>query len=419
MPEKKKVVIVGAGFAGINLARKLDPKYFEVLIVDKINHHQFQPLFYQVATSQLEPSTISFPIRYLFKRKKHVRVRVTKVKGVDTQNKLLKTDIGDQPYDYLVLAMGCKTNYFGNAEIEKNTLALKSTYDAISVRNHILQIFEEIINQGEEAKEELYNLIIVGAGPTGVEMAGALAEIRNSILPQDYHRIDFSKLRIILIEGSPNTLNSMSENSHKYSRKYLEEMGVEILTQTIVKTYDGKTLITQDGKEFPSKTVIWSAGVKANSLEGLDQELYSRSGRILVDRFNQIPQLKHVYVLGDQAEMHTEKYPYGHPQLANVAINQALLLAKNLKAIEENKELLAFEYNDKGSMATIGRNKAVVDLPYLKFQGFFAWLTWMALHLWLILTVRNKIIVFINWIWAYFSRNTSLRIILKNPDERI
>lgn len=417
LSQKQKVLIVGAGFAGINLAKKLDPDLFEVLLMDKVNHHQFQPLFYQVATSQLEPSTISFPIRYIFQKHKHVRIRIAELQRVDVGSKTAYSSIGEFRYDYLVLALGCKTNFFGNEQIKKHALPLKTTYEAITIRNHILVNFEKIINEQEQLPAGLKNIVIVGAGPTGVEMAGALAELRNTILPKDYHRIDFSDLRVILVEGSPNTLNSMSENSRKHSRKFLERLGVEIWTETFVKSYDGKVLETQDGKSLETNTVIWSAGVTPNKIEGLPEEVYVRGGRIAVDRQNRVKGLDGVFVLGDMAYMETPKYPNGHPQLANVAINQALCLATNLKRSLQGKKQEAYEYKDLGSMATIGRNKAVVDLPFWKFKGVFAWFVWMFLHLMLILTVRNKLIIFINWTIAYFSRNTALRIILKDSSK--
>lgn len=414
--EKKKVIIVGAGFAGINLAKKLDPDLFDVLLMDKVNHHQFQPLFYQVATSQLEPSTISFPIRYIFQNKKHVRIRIASLLKVDPENNKIQTSIGEMDYDYLVLALGCKTNFFGNQNIEKHALTLKSTYEAITIRNHILENFERIINTQQEIPEELKTMVIVGAGPTGVEMAGSFAELRNTILPKDYHRIDFSDLRIIVIEGSPNTLNSMSPNSKAKSKKYLEKLGVEIWTNTIVKNYDGTTLETVDGKKLKTNTLIWSAGVTPNTAPGLAEEVFNR-GRIVVDRQNKVKGYENIYALGDLAYMETPKYPKGHPQLANVAINQALMLASNLKKKLLNKTQEDYDYKDLGSMATIGRNKAVVDLPFWSFNGFFAWIVWMFLHLMLILTVRNKLIIFINWTIAYFSRNTALRIILKDTSK--
>lgn len=413
MKKKQKIIIIGGGFAGIQLVRLIDENLFDVFLIDKINHHQFQPLFYQVATSQLEPSSISFPLRNIFKGKKNLQIRLTEVLNIDESSSRITTTIGDFHYDYLVIAIGCKTNFFGNQEIEKYAFTLKTTYEAITIRNHILQTFENIISADEHIKESLLNLVIVGAGPTGVELAGAFAEIRKNILPKDYPGIDFSKFKILLVEGSKNTLNSMSENAKMASRKYLEDMGVIIMTETIVAHYDGKLLTFKNGDSIKTKTVIWAAGVIGNTILGLPESYYGNSNRLKVNALNQVVGSKNVYALGDIALMETEKYPKGHPQLANVAIHQAKKLALNLKLICENKATKNFEYNDLGSMATIGRNKAVVDLPFFKFQGYFAWLVWMFLHLMLILSVRNKLIIFINWAWAYFTKDTSLRLILK------
>jgi len=414
---KKKVVIVGGGFAGINLAKNLDSNFFDILLIDKLNHHQFQPLFYQVASSQIEPSSISFPLRYIFRKNRNVRIRMAKAVDVLREEKILRTNMGDYPYDFLVLAMGCTTHYFGNEGIKKHALGLKSTYDAISIRNHILGIFEKLITAEADEKKALLNIVVVGGGPTGVELAGAFAEIKNTLLPIDYHRIDFSELKIWLMEGSGNTLNNMSDKSKKYSRKFLENLGVEIHTNTIVNDYDGELLIYNKDQQLFTKTVVWAAGVTAFSLEGIKSDEIGRANRIKVDRFNRILHQDPVYVLGDQSIMETPIFPNGHPQLANVANQQAQLLAKNLKRLLQGKELVPYEYKDLGSMATVGKNKAVVDLPFWSFQGLFAWLVWMFLHLMLILSVRNKLIIFVNWTWAYFKKNTALRIILKGSEE--
>ena len=411
--ERKKVVVVGGGFAGIQLVRKLDSRYFDVLLIDKLNHHQFQPLFYQVATSQIEPSSISFPLRNIFNYKKQLQIRMAEVENVDQLTNTIHSTIGSFSYDYLVLAVGCKTNFFGNQNIEKNALTLKSTYDAITIRNHILETFEKIISSSEEERESLFNLVIVGAGPTGVELAGAFAEIKKHVLPKDYRGIDFSRFKIFLIEGSKNTLNNMSEKAKSASKLYLTKMGVEILTEKIVKDYDGQKVILNDGNVIHSKTVIWAAGVTGNVLTGFSGEALTNTNRFKVDRQNKLIGSENVYAIGDIALMETPSYPKGHPQLANVAINQAKLLANNLKSLQQEGRQKDFEYRDLGSMATIGTNKAVVDLPFMHFKGYFAWLTWMFLHLMLILSVRNKLIIFINWAWAYITKDTSLRLILR------
>ncbi len=409
---KKKVIVIGAGFAGVQLVRNLNEQLFDVLLIDKINHHQFQPLFYQVATSQIEPSSISFPIRNIFKGKKNVQIRMTEVQKIDSDNNKVITGIGEFNYDYLIIAIGCTTNFFGNENIASNVLTLKSTYEAINVRNHILQIFEKIISLPETEKEAYLNLVIVGAGPTGVELAGAFAEIKKYILPKDYPGIDFSKFNISLVEGSKHTLNNMSTNAKTNSEKYLKEMGVSLITETFVKNYDGKTLELSSGKTIPTKTVIWAAGVIGNKIEGLPQESITIGNRFKVNRNNKVNNTKNIYAIGDICLMETPLYPKGHPQVANVAINQAKNLAKNLENIIKGKALTDFEYKDLGSMATIGRNKAVVDLKFMKMKGYFAWLIWMFLHLMLILSVKNKLIIFINWAWAYITKDSSLRLIL-------
>lgn len=412
METKQKIIVIGGGFAGVQFVKNIDANLFDVLLIDKINHHQFQPLFYQVATSQLEPSSISFPLRNLFKNKNNIQIRLTEVLSVDKVNNKITTTIGEFTYDYLVIAIGCTTNFFGNENIRKKTLTLKSTYDAITIRNHILQIFEDIISSGEEEKESLLNLAIVGAGPTGVELSGAFAEIKKDILPKDYRGIDFSKFRIILIEGSKNTLNSMSDEAKAASKKYLEGMGVTVHTERFVKDYDGAILTLNTGETIKTKTVIWAAGVTGNKISGFSDDEIGTGNRLKVDRINKVTGSKNIFALGDIAFMETPNYPNGHPQVANVAINQAKVLAKNLKLLRRNKPIKFFEYKDRGSMATIGRNKAVVDLPSIHFKGYLAWLVWMFLHLMLILSVKNKLIIFINWAWAYISKDTSLRLIL-------
>lgn len=413
MTKKHTVIVVGGGFAGINLVKRLHEKLFDIILIDKINHHQFQPLFYQVATSQIEPSSISFPLRHIFRNKKNVRIRLAEVLNVDILNNRINTSVGDFTYDYLVLAMGCKTNFFGNNKISDNALTLKTTYDAITIRNHILKTFEDILSAKEEEKESLLNMVIVGAGPTGVELAGAFAEIKKNILPKDYPRIDFSKLKIILIEGSKNTLNAMSDLARHTSRKYLQKMDVEIHTESIVTDYDGKILQLNDGSTIKTKTLIWTAGVVANTIQGIPENWLAAGNRIRVNRINKVPESDNIFAIGDLAFMETPIFPKGHPQLANVAINQARTLAVNLKKLVQGKDTVPYEYHDLGTMATIGRNKAIVDLPFIRFKGFFAWTVWMFLHLMLILSVRNKLIIFINWAWAYVTKNNTLRLILK------
>ncbi|OYY09412.1 MAG: FAD-dependent oxidoreductase [Sphingobacteriia bacterium 35-36-14] len=348
----------------------------------------------------------------MFKYKKNLQIRLAELLSINSSANTIETSIGEFHYDFLVLAVGCTTNFFGNETIRQHSFTLKTTNDAIEIRNHILQTFEDIISAEEKDKAALLNLTIVGAGPTGVELAGAFAEIKKDILPKDYPGINFAQFNINLIEGSKHTLNSMSPLAKAASAKYLEQLGVNIITETFVKNYDGYTLELSNGNTLQSKTVIWAAGVIGNKIIGLTSRAMKPGNRIAVNRTNLVDGSQNIYAIGDIALMETPKYPKGHPQLANVAINQAKNLAKNLKRQANNTPQKEFEYTDLGSMATIGRNKAVVDLPFYHFKGYFAWLVWMFLHLMLILSVRNKLIIFINWVWAYFTKDTSLRLIL-------
>lgn len=417
---KKRVVIIGGGFAGVELARSIDKKLFDIVLIDKLNHHQFQPLFYQVATSQIEPSSISFPLRYIFKSNPNIQVRMAEVQEIHPENNTIATNIGEIGYDYLVIATGCTTNFFNNTAIENNSFTLKSTYDAIAIRNKIITVFEQIISASEEELKSLFNIVIVGAGPTGVELAGAFAEIKKYILPKDYPGIDFSKLSIYLIEGGKKVLGNMSEKSSSTSLSYLNKMGVQVITETFVKEYDGKTATLSNGQSIATSTLIWAAGVKGNKIKGLSEDVWIANNRIQVNRQNMVKSHSNIFAIGDISYMVTPNYPKGHPQVANVAINQAKLLSSNLKKMVLNKTCSEYEYKDLGTMATIGRNKAVVDLPFVKFKGYMAWLVWMFLHLMLILTVRNKLIIFINWAWSYLTKNSSLRLILKpNKVEKI
>ena len=413
---KKKIVVIGGGFAGLQFIRNLKKDLFDVLLIDKLNHHQFQPLFYQVATSQIEPSTISFPLRKVFHSRKDVIIRLANVLEIQEDKKLVKTSIGEFSYDYLVIATGCKTNYFGNEEIRKYTYRLKTTHQAITIRNSILENFEKLLYAKEEEKESLQNIVIVGGGATGVELAGAFAEIKRDILPKDFPRIDFSKLSVFLIEGSDSTLNNMSELAKKSSQQYLRKMGVKLKTGVFVQGYDGETLKLSNDEVLKSKSVIWAAGVTGNIIPGLEKALHT-TNRYVVNRINGVDGCENIFAIGDIAYMETQKYPNGHPQVANVAINQGKNLARNLKAKQSGKMQKEYEYKDLGMMATIGRHKAVVDLPFVRFKGYFAWFVWMFLHLMLILSVRNKLIVFINWLWNYISKNSSLRLILKGSDD--
>jgi len=414
---KKKIIVVGGGFAGLQFLLRLPKNEFDILLIDKLNHHQFQPLFYQVATSQIEPSSISFPLRRIFYKRADIRIRLANVLKVDGKEKVLQTSIGEFSYDYLVISTGCKTNFFGNKEIQKHVFTLKTTHQAIDIRNSILSNFEKLIQAEDGECEALRNIVIVGGGATGVELAGAFAEIKSDILPGDYPRIDFSSLRVFLVEGSQHTLSSMSEMAQNASENYLRKMGVEVMLGLFVKSYDGETLHLSDGSELKSSQVIWAAGVTGNIIKGFSDEVITRSNRYRVDRYNKIEGQEDIYAIGDISYMETPKYPNGHPQVANVAINQGNNLAKNLMALKYGEKLKMYEYRDLGSMATVGRNKAVVDLPGIKFKGYLAWFFWMFLHLMLILKVRNKLIIFINWAGNYMTQNSSLRLILRGDED--
>jgi len=409
----EKVVIVGGGFAGLQLAKKLRNADLRVYLVDKQNHHQFQPLFYQVASGRLEPSSISFPFRKIFQKNKNIDFRMADIVKVYPDKKQILTaydrTIG---YDHLVIASGCKTNFFGNDQMAENAFSMKTTQESIDIRNKFLFCFEKEIFAKPEEKQAWMNIIIVGAGPTGVELSGAFAELKRNVLPKDYHNIDFKKFNIILLEGSKNVLNNMSDESRETSRKYLEELGVIVKTEVLIQSYDGNVAVLSNGEKIPTKNVIWAAGVTGNVIEGIRPESIFRN-RYVVDRLNKINGYNNIYALGDVAYMVTPKYPNGHPQVANVAINQAKNLGDNILNTlkNENLEPVEYEYKDLGMMATIGKHRAVVELPFIKLKGPIAWYIWMFLHLMLILSVRNKVVVFFNWAWSYVTKDTSLRLI--------
>jgi NADH dehydrogenase len=408
-----RIVIIGGGFAGLQLAKTLRNSEIKVVIVDKQNHHQFQPLFYQVASGRLEPSSISFPFRKIFQKNPNIDFRMADiVKILPEENKLMTAYDRTVPYDHLVIATGCRTNFFGNKTISENAFSMKTTQDSIEIRNKILFSFEKEIFAKPEEKQAWMNIIIVGGGPTGVELSGAFAELKNNVLPKDYHDIDFTKFNIILLEGSQNTLNNMSDQSKITSRKYLEDLGVIVKTGTLLTSYDGSIATLNTGEQIPAKNVIWAAGVTGNVIEGIHPDEIVRN-RYIVDRYNNLKSFSNIFALGDVAFMETPKYPNGHPQVANVAINQAKNLGKNILKVLKNKKdkITPYEYNDLGMMATIGKHKAVVEFPFFKFKGALAWYVWMFLHLMLILSVRNKLIIFFNWAWSYMTRDTSLRII--------
>ena len=413
--EQRRVVVVGGGLGGLKLVSSLRDTDFQVVLVDKNNYNQFPPLIYQVASAGLEPSNISFPFRRLFQGWKNFFFRMAEVQHIDTEEKAIKTSIGTIHYDDLVLAAGATTNFFGNKNIEASALPMKSVSESMRLRNTILQNLERAETEDNEArKQALMNIAIVGGGPSGVEIAGVLAEMKQTILPRDYPDLDTSCMHIYLINATPRLLGAMSERSSREAERALKELGVEVMTNCMVTDYVDKELVLKDGQRISAETVIWVSGIKANNIDGIPTESIGHAGRILVDRFNRVKGLKDVYAIGDQCVVEgDEAYPYGHPQLAQVAIQQAKTLAKNLIRQEKGETEQPFSYHNLGTMATIGRKKAVVEIGKLKFGGFFAWLLWLIVHLRSILGVKNKTIVFLNWMWSYMNYKQSLRLILK------
>lgn len=410
METREKIIIIGGGFAGLQLAKTLNNKNKKVIVLDKVNHHMFQPLFYQVACGRIEPSNISFPFRKIFQESRNTQFRLTDVKEIiPAQNKVI-TDGAEFTYDKLIIATGCKTNFFGNKDLESKAFGMKNTQEAIGIRNHVLMTFEKLILEKSRSDDGNWNIVIVGSGPTGVELAGAFSEMKKDILPRDYPYMNFDNLKIILVSSTEKPLAVMSPEAQEKSEKYLKDLGVEFMSGEIVTDYDGDKVYMKSGKEIPSNNVIWAAGVVGNVIDGFPTEKLIRN-RYIVDRFNKIKGYENIYAVGDIAYMETPKYPQGHPQVANVAINQAKNLGKNF--LNKNAgEWTEYEYKDQGSLATIGKHRAVVDLPFIKFQGFLAWYFWMFLHLMLILSVRNKLAIFFNWMWSYFNKDSSLRLII-------
>ncbi|WP_297703134.1 NAD(P)/FAD-dependent oxidoreductase [uncultured Eudoraea sp.] len=423
LPEttRKRVVIIGAGFAGISLAKKLRRLPVQVVVIDKHNYHTFQPLLYQVSTGGLEPDSIAYPIRKILNRLHNFYFRLATVAKIDPELKEVHTDIGKISYDYLVIATGTKTNYFGNTEIQENAMSMKSVPQALNIRSLMLQNFELADNcQDLEERKALLNFCIIGAGPTGVELAGAFAELKKHVFPKDYRHLNIDEMEIHLFEGADVVLPPMSAKASAKARKFLEAFGVQLHLNTIVKGYNGDLVKMDNGEEIRTRNFIWTAGVTGAAVEGVNSDaLIKRVNRYKVDRYNQIVGLPNIFAIGDIAYMETEAYPKGHPQMAQPAIQQGELLAMNLDSLLKGLSMKPFVYRNKGNMATIGRNKAVVDLPGIEFGGFFAWFIWMFVHLMSLVGFRNRVIVFFNWVYNYINYDKAARLIVRPFKTRI
>ena len=414
--QKKRVVIVGGGLGGLRLAEDLYGSGMQVVLIDKNNFHQFPPLIYQIASAGIDPSSISFPFRQIFRKRKDFYFRMAEARMVDTEKKILQTSIGKIDYDYLVLAAGATTNFFGNKNIEEWAIPMKTVPEAMGLRNALLSNFERALTCAtEEERQELLNVVIVGGGATGVEIAGALAEMRRYVIPYDYPDMDSSLMHIYLIEAGDRLLAGLSQESSQKAYEFLKSMGVDIQFGKMVTDYRDHKVVMKDGTEIPTRTFLWVSGIRANAMPGIDESHLGRGFRFKVDEYNRIPGVEDVFAIGDQCLQTSDSaYPNGHPQVAQVAIQQAKNLAKNLKLINQgaaSSEFTAFHYKNLGSMATIGRNKAVVEIGKFRSQGFFAWVLWLVVHLRSILGVKNKMMVLLNWLWKYVSYNDSIRMI--------
>lgn len=418
--ERERVVIVGGGLGGLELAQRLRGSEFQVVLIDKNNYNQFPPLIYQVASAGLEPSNISFPFRRIFQGAKHYYFRMGEVKEIDNEEKAVRTSFGTVHYDHLVLAAGATTNFFGNKNIEANALPMKTIPESMYLRNTIFENLEKAETEDNpDRKQALMNIAIVGGGPSGVEIAGVLAEMKRTIVPRDYPDLDVSKINIYLINADDRLLRTMDPMSSAKAERDLTELGVKIMGSCMVTDYVDKQVILKDGTKIPSETVIWVSGIRANTFEGIPAESIGRAGRILTDRYNRVKGLDEVYAIGDISYVEgDEEYPQGHPQLAQVAIQQARTLADNLLHQVDGREFKPFSYKNLGVMATIGRKKAVAEIGKLKFSGIWAWLLWLIVHLRSILGVRNKTVVFLNWVWSYINYKQSLRLILRAESKR-
>jgi NADH dehydrogenase len=414
MTNNPKIVIIGAGFGGIELAKALRKMPVEVLLIDKNNYHNFQPLMYQVATGGLEPGSIAYPVRRIFRSYKNISFRMAEVLEVDLAHNRLQTSIGTISFDYLVIATGSQNNFFNFEPVKDKLLTLKSIPDALNLRSFLFQNLEKALaNRGDETVEEIINVAIVGGGPAGLELAGALAEMKKYVLPKDFPELDLSKMNINLYEAAPELLGAMSEEASAKSLEYLQKLGVNVFLNAMVKSYDKGQVTLADGTTFLTDTVIWTAGVKGAPIKGLPADSIIAGNRISINEFNQILGTKNCFAIGDVAAHISTEDPKGLPMLAPVAQQQGKHLAQNLLKMIDEKPLTPFKYKNKGVMATIGRKKAVVDLPHYKFQGGFAWVVWMFIHIFSLVGFRNKAVAFIDWLMNYFSYDRPLGLIIR------
>jgi NADH:ubiquinone reductase (H+-translocating) len=414
-PGYKRIVIVGGGFGGLTLAQKLANSPYQVILIDKNNYHQFQPLFYQVAMAGLEPSSIVFPFRKVFQKADNVLFRVAEMQEIVPEYNYIMTDQGRLKYDYLVIGIGADTNFFNNQRLMDNVIPMKSVSEALFLRNSILDDYEKaLLTNDPSVQEALMDVVIVGGGPTGVEVAGSLAEMRSNVLPKEYKELNYRQMDIILVQGGDRLLNTMSPKASASALSYLQKMGVQVRFGDYVTDYDGTTVTMKSGATLASKKVIWAAGIVGNPINGLPETAFVRGKRLKINEFCEVEGFKNILALGDIAySISDPKFAEGHPQVAQVAIQMGKQIGKNLLALSRKEAKKPFQYKDLGSMATIGRHKAVVDLPFWRFQGAFAWFVWLFVHLFSLIGFKNKVFVFLNWMWSYVTFDQALRLIIK------
>lgn len=410
-----RIIVIGGGFAGISFIKKLKGQKVQIVLFDRHNYHSFQPLLYQVSTAGLEPDSIAYPLRKIFRKHTDFHFRMAKVEHINTKENSISTSIGSLTFDYLVIATGTRTNYFGNDNIAKNSMPMKTVPQALNIRSLILQNIEDADRAATENERlRFLNFVIAGAGPTGVELAGALAEFRKGILENDYPKLEKEDMEVHLIEGQDRVLPPMSKTASKKAQRFLEKLGVTVHLNTLISDYDGTTVTTKDGKTFRTATFIWAAGVMGAPVSGIQASaLVERANRYKVDHNNKIEGFDNIYALGDVAFMTTEAYPKGHPQVAQPAIQQGKQLGENFKRLLAGKKMEPFKYRDKGTMATVGRNKAVVDLGKMHFGGAIAWFLWMFVHLWFLIGFRNRVVTFFNWTYNYINFDKAARLIIR------